>query len=105
MVFDLKAKIITGLCIILIIGTLFALWRVTSIKLENTREQLTEVTCQLDTVTKENARLVEYNKRRDSEIKNLEKQYQAKLNAIPADLCGDMKPSAELIEFFKKGEQ
>lgn len=104
MVFDLKAKIIAGLGIILIIGTLFALWRVTSIKLENTREQLTEVTCQLDTVTKENARLVEYNKRRDSEIKNLEKQYQAKLNTIPADLCGDMKPSAELIEFFKKGE-
>lgn len=104
MIFDTKAKIIAGLGIILIIGTLFALWRVTSIKLENTREQLTEVTCQLDTVTKENARLVEYNKRRDSEIKNLEKQYQAKLNAIPADLCGDMKPSKELIEFFKKGE-
>lgn len=105
MIFDTKAKIIAGLGIILIIGTLFALWRVTSIKLENTRKQLTEVTCQLDTVTKENARLVEYNKRRDSEIKNLEKQYQAKLNAIPADLCGDMKPSTELIEFFKKGEQ
>lgn len=105
MIFDTKVKIIAGLGIILVIGTLFALWRTTSIKLENTRQQLTEVTCQLDTVTKENARLVEYNKRRDSEIKNLEKQYQAKLNAIPADLCGDMKPSAELIEFFKKGEQ
>ena len=104
MIFDTKVKIIAGLGIILVIGTLFALWRTTSIKLENTRQQLTEVTCQLDTVTKENARLVEYNKRRDSQIKELEKQYQAKLNAIPADLCGDMKPSKELIEFFKKGE-
>lgn len=103
MIFDTKVKIIAGLGILLVIGTLFALWRVTSIKLENTREQLNEVTCQLDTVSKENARLVEYNKRRDSEIKNLEKQYQDKLNAIPADLCGDMKPSKELLDFFKEG--
>lgn len=102
MIFDTKVKIIAGLGIILVIGTLFALWRTTSIKLENTRQQLTEVTCQLDTVTKENARLVEYNKRRDSQIKELEKQYQAKLNAIPADLCGDMKPSKELLDYFKK---
>lgn len=105
MVFDLKAKIIAGLGIILVVGTLFTLWRVTSIKLENTRQQLTETTCKLDEITKENARLVEYNKRRDSQIKQLEKEYQEQLNKIPADLCGDMKPSAELIEFFKKGEQ
>ena len=102
MILDTKAKIIGILGIILIVGTLFTLWRVTSIKLNNTREQLNEVTCQLDTLTKENARLVDYNKRRDSEIKKLEKQYQDKLNAIPADLCGDMKPSKELIDFFTK---
>ena len=102
MILDTKAKIIGILGIILIVGTLFTLCRVTSIKLNNTREQLNEVTCQLDTLTKENARLVDYNKRRDSEIKKLEKQYQDKLNAIPADLCGDMKPSKELIDFFTK---
>ena len=104
MVLDLKAKIIAILSIILVVGSLFTLWRVTAIKLNNTRQQLTETTCKLDEVTKENARLVEYNKVRDTEIKKLEKQYQAKLNAIPADLCGDMKPSKELIEYFKKGE-
>lgn len=105
MLLDTKSKIIGILGIVLIVGTLFTLWRVTSIKLNNTREQLNEVTCQLDTLTKENARLVDYNKRRDSEIKKLEKQYQDKLNAIPADLCGDMKPSKELIDFFRKGDQ
>ena len=103
MVFDLKAKIIAGLGIILVIGTLFTLWRVTSIKLENTRQQLTETACKLDEITKENTRLVEYNKRRDSQIKQLEKEYQEQLNKIPADLCGDMKPSAELLDFFKQG--
>ena len=105
MIADLKVKIIAILVAVLLIGTFFALWRTTSIKLNNTREQLSEVTCQLDTVTKENARLVEYNKQRDKQIKELEKQYTEKLNAIPADLCGDTKPSKELIEFFKNGEK
>lgn len=104
MVLDLKAKIIAILGIILVVGSLFTLWRITAIKLNNTRQELTETTCKLNEITKENARLVEYNKVRDTEIKKLEKQYQAKLNAIPADLCGDMKPSKELIEYFKKGE-
>lgn len=104
MVLDLKAKIIAILGIVLVVGGLFTLWRVTAIKLNNTRQELTETTCKLDEITKENARLVEYNKARDTQIKKLEKQYQDKLNAIPADLCGDMKPSKELIEYFKKGE-
>jgi len=105
MILTAKAKIIAIFSVILVIGILFGLWRTTSIKLANTREQLSEVTCQLDTVTKENARLVEYNKQRDKQIKELEKQYTEKLNAIPADLCGDTKPSKELIEFFKNGEK
>lgn len=104
MIFDLKTKIVVISTVVIIIGTFFTLWRVTDIKLNSTREQLTEVTCKLDTVTKENARLVEYNKQRDTKIKVLEKEYQAKLNSIPADLCGDMKPSKKMIEFFKKGE-
>lgn len=104
MVLDLKAKIIAILGIILVVGSLFTLWRVTAIKLNDTRQELTETTCKLDEITKENTRLVEYNKARDTEIKKLEKQYQTKLNAIPADLCGDMQPSKELIEYFKKGE-
>ena len=105
MILDMKVKVIAILVAVLLIGTFFALWRTTSIKLQNTREQLSEVTCQLDTVTKENAHLVEYNKQRDKQIKELEKQYTEKLNAIPADLCGDTKPSKELLDFFKSGEK
>lgn len=97
----LKFALITGAIVAIL--ALFSLWRITSIKLSNTREQLTETTCKLDELTKENARLVEYNKRRESQIKDLEKEYQKYLSSIPADLCGDMKPSKELIEFFKQG--
>lgn len=103
-VLDIKTKYIVALGILIAVIMLIFLWRNTAIKLANTEQKLTEVTCALDTVTKENTRLVEYNKARDTEIKKLEKQYQAKLNTIPADLCGDMKPSKELIEYFKKGE-
>ena len=98
-----KLKLIIGGALILIIGTLFALWRITSIKLENTQNQLTEVSAQLETVAKENANLVEYNKRRDSQLKELQKAYEKQLSSIPADLCGDMKPSKELLDFFKEG--
>ena len=105
MILTTKAKIIAIFGVVLVIGTLFALWRVTSIKLENTREQLSEVTCQLDTVTKENARLVEYNKQRDKQIKEIEKRYSEMLNNIPGDFCGDSKPSKELLEFFKQGKK
>lgn len=101
-VLDMKTKCIIVLGILITVITLIFLWRSTTIKLANTEQKLIEVTCALDAVTKENTRLVEYNKRRDTEIKSLEKQYQNKLNAIPADLCGDMKPSKELIEYFKK---
>lgn len=103
MVFDLKTKVIISLGVVIIIGVLFAMWRTTSIKLNTTRDKLNEVTCQLDTVVKENARLIEYNRRRDTQIKQLEKLYQDRLSAIPADLCGDMKPSKELLQFFKEG--
>lgn len=101
--FTTKFKLILAGIVIILIGTLFALWRITSIKLENTRNQLTEVSAQLDTVSKENANLVEYNSRRDSQLKELQKAYEKHLNSIPADLCGDMKPSKELLDFFKEG--
>lgn len=103
MIFDkIKIYLIAG--VILLIGTFFTLWRITSIKLTNTQRELTETTLQLEIVNKENANLIKYNKQREAEIKELEKQYQNQLNSIPADLCGDMVPSKQLIEFFKQGQ-
>lgn len=98
---NLKSQIIIVLVAISIIGIFFGLWRTTSIKLDQARNEITEMTCTIDTLTKENARLVQYNKQRDAQIKELEKQYSQQLNSIPADSCGDTKPSKELIEFFK----
>lgn len=96
---DIKTIIIAT--VIGMILVLFGLWRITTIKLNNTQTQLAEVSLKLETVNKENTRLVEYNKQRNSQIKQLEKSYQQKLDAIPADICGDMKPSKELLQYLR----
>ena len=100
---SINIKTIIIATVIGMILVLFGLWRITAIKLNNTQTQLAEVSLKLETVNKENTRLVEYNKQRNSQIKQLEKSYQQKLDAIPADICGDTKPSKELLQYLRSG--
>lgn len=98
-----KYKIyIIGIGIAIIIG-LFSAWRITSTKLANTEKELAATTCQLTTLQEENQKLSEYNKKKDTEIKNLQDKYKQQLQNIPTDVCGDTKPSKELLEYFKNG--
>lgn len=100
---SINIKTIIIATVIGMILVLFGLWRITAIKLNNTQTQLAEVSLKLEIVNKENTRLVEYNKQRNSQIKQLEKSYQQKLDAIPADICGDTKPSKELLQYLRSG--
>lgn len=93
---------IIGIIIVLIVS-LFSAWRITSTKLVNTEKELAATTCQLTTLQEENQKLSEYNKKKDTEIKNLQDKYKQQLQNIPADICGDAKPSKELLEYFKNG--
>jgi len=96
--------IVSGVCIILIIS-LFALWRNTSTKLENTCQLLTEAEATIQSLQVANAKLLEYNTQKQAEIKEIEQKYKDLLNAAPSDSCGDMKPSKELLEFLKENAQ
>ena len=87
-----------------IILSLFGLWRITTIKLNNTQEQLNQVSSQLVTLQKDNDNLIAYNKKKEAEIKKLNKEYEEKLNQIPADVCGDIVPSKELLQYLKGNE-
>lgn len=87
-----------------IILSLFGLWRITAIKLNNTQEQLNQVSSQLVTLQKDNDNLIAYNKKKEAEIKKLNKEYEEKLNQIPADVCGDTVPSKELLQYLKGNE-
>lgn len=90
------------LCIcFLCICSLFTVWQVTAAKLKTTRNDLEIVQNQVQTLKTANDNLVIYLQQRDTQIKTLEVKYQQVLNNVPADICGDTKPSKELLEYFK----
>jgi len=99
-----KFTLIAGGIGILAIISLFFLYQNTSLKLDNTRSQLAREQLINDTLKADNARLVEFNKRRDAEIAKIEQEYAERLKAIPADPCGDMRPNADLLRFLKEGQ-
>lgn len=96
-----KAKIIVISVTVLIIVVLFGLWRMTAIKLNDTKEKLDQVSAQLIVLQQDNDNLIAYNKKKDAEIKKINKMYEEKLNSIPADLCGDTIPSKELLQYLR----
>lgn len=97
MVID-KIKVITIAVIAMIIVVLFGLWRITAIKLNDTKDKLNQVSAQVIALQQNNDNLITYNKKKDAEIKKINKTYEEKLNSIPADLCGDTVPSKELLQ-------
>lgn len=82
--------------------TLFFLWRNASNNLANTQQCLTEAQQTIESLKRDNDNLIAYNAKRDSEIKNLQKEYDTILQNIPKDACGDQKPSDELLQYFRK---
>lgn len=81
---------------------LFSMWINTKNNLENTEEKLKLTSAKIDTLTKDNLNLVEYNLKKDQKIKEVENKYKVSLKNVPADKCGDVKPSKELLRFFKE---
>ena len=96
-----KAKTIVIAVIVTIITMLFGLWRITAIKLNDTKEKLNQVSAQVIALQQNNDNLIMYNKKKDAEIKKINKKYEEKLNSIPADLCGDTVPSKELLQHLR----
>lgn len=80
----------------------FFLWSNTKDSLEATRDKLNEVSNKVEILIKDNSNLVEYNIKKDQKIKEVENRYKSSLKNIPADNCGDVKPSKELLKFFKE---
>ena len=56
----------------------------------------------IQTLNKDKEKLIEYITQKDKAIKDLEKEYTEVLDNIPADQCGDVKPSKELLNYFRK---
>lgn len=100
-------KIITITLFICILGFIvfFGLWQQTSLKLKQTKDSLEKANLTIQSLQLDNNKLLRYTKEKDQEIKKIETQYKETLKNIPSDKCGDMKPSTELLEFFRRNVQ
>lgn len=96
--------IVAGIMAILVVLliSVFFMWRNTVIQLDNVKAELRSAQQTISVLQSDNAKLVAYNLERDKQIKEVEKKYQSSLKNIPADKCGDMKPSKELLEYLRQ---
>ena len=85
---------------ILLIGT-FCLYQKTSNDLKITKSNLTLAEQNILSLQKDKEKLLEYNIKKDQEIKKIENKYKSQLSNIPKDKCGDVKPSKELLDYLK----
>lgn len=99
-----KTKIAIYAILIVVFSGLFVLWRtsVNNYKIEKANREALEIQLKASQTEVEN--LKEYNKKIAKEMEKIEKEYKDRFQNIPKDECGDVKPSKELLEFFKKGE-
>ena len=100
----MKLNITTMFMLIFVVGSLlfFFLWRSTTNSLKTTEAQLQNAQAAITSLNNDNQKLIEYITQKDNTIKELEKKYTEALDNIPADQCGDAKPSKELLNYFKK---
>lgn len=99
-----KIKIYIFLASILSTVVFFFLWCNTVEKLENTEKALSTEQKLNKTLKEDNNKLVKYTVEKDNEIKRIKAQYEEKLLNIPNDVCGDVKPSNELLIFLRKNK-
>ena len=81
---------------------LFTLWRMNVNELKVVKKDLVDSQNALTILQKDNNKLIEYNKLKDKQLKEVEKKYKDRIDNIPSDKCGDILPSKELLEYFRK---
>ena len=99
-----KSCILYIFILLFFIGMCFCglMWSRTSDKLDKKSAELLHANATIMALQRDNDKLSEYNIQKNNQIKKVEEKYKQKLNNIPADSCGDVKPSKELLEYFKK---
>lgn len=101
--FSTKTRVTAILFFVLVIICLIFgfMWWNTRKDLKNTENELNNAKAEITVLKEDNDKLVEYNNRKNEEIKEIENKYKEKLKNIPKDSCGDAKPSKELLEYYR----
>lgn len=84
---------------------LFGLWRVAANNYESEKAAREQAEVQLVASQKEVENLTRYNKELAKQNAEIEKEYAEIYKNIPADACGDAKPSADLLNYLSQGAQ
>jgi FtsZ-binding cell division protein ZapB len=92
--------------LILFLGLCFCgfMWSRTSHKLDSKTAELVNANATIMALQIDNDKLNEYNNKKNQEIKEVEEKYKEILNNVPSDLCGDVKPSQQLLNYFRKNK-
>lgn len=91
------------LFVVILLLTFFGfMWHNSSKNLNKAKEDLIEARSTINSLQSDVQDLMLYITERDDKIKDLENKYKSKMNNIPADKCGDAKPSAELLKYLRE---
>ena len=100
----LLIKLMIAFSVILLLLFFGFMWYRSSNMLKDTKKQLLNAQATIDSLQINNQKLVEYITEKDKQVKQIEADYQEALNNIPADNCGDVKPSKELLQYFRRNK-
>lgn len=100
----LLIKLTIAFSVILLLLFFGFMWYRSSNMLKDTKKQLLNAQATIDSLQIDNQKLVEYITEKDKQVKQIEADYQEALNNIPADNCGDVKPSKELLQYFRRNK-
>lgn len=100
----LLIKTVIFFSIILLLLFFGFMWYRSSNMLKDTKKQLLNAQATIDSLQIDNQKLVEYITEKDKQVKQIEADYQEALNNIPVDNCGDIKPSKELLQYFRRNK-
>lgn len=100
----LLIKLMIAFSVILLLLFFGFMWYRSSNMLKDTKKQLLNAQATINSLQIDNQKLVEYITEKDKQVKQIEADYQEALNNIPADNCGDVKPSKELLQYFRRNK-
>lgn len=99
-------KVLLGICCFLLVLCLIFgfLWKINNTNYKNVCVQLTDAESKLITLQKENKNLIDFVLKKETEVKQIKSDYEKKLLNKPKDNCGDVKPSDELLKYFRENK-
>lgn len=97
-----KSLLITLGIVIIACLVFIGLWRINATELKQVKGNLEIAQNVIESLMIDKSNLMEYITTKETELKDIQNKYEDRLKNIPADKCGDAKPSKELLDYLKE---